>query len=65
MLRYWCGFEDEKRSVGNNKLNLKRIRIPNDRIIFEDAANSRVSFEEIMEQLPPFEELFVYRNKTA
>ena len=65
MLRYWCGFEDEKRSVGKNQLQLRRIRIPNDRIIFEDAANSRVSFEEIMEQLPPFEELFVYRNKTA
>ena len=65
VLRYWCGFEDEKRTVGNKKLNLKRIRIPNDRIIFEDAANSRVSFEEIMEQLPPLEELFVYRNKTA
>ena len=65
MLRYWCGFEDEKRAVGNNQLQLRKIRIPNDRIIFEDAANSRVSFEEIMEQLPPFEELFVYRNKTA
>jgi hypothetical protein len=65
MLRYWCGFEDEKRPVGKNQLQLRRIRIPNDRIIFEDAANSRVSFEEIMEQLPPFEELFVYRNKTA
>ena len=65
MLRYWCGFEDEKRAVGNNQLQLRRIRIPNGRIIFEDADNSRVSFEEIMEQLPPFEELFVYRNKTA
>ena len=65
VLRYWCGFEDEKRTIGNKRLNLKWIRIPNDRIIFEDAANSRVSFEEIMEQLPPFEELFVYRNKTA
>ena len=65
VLRYWCGFEDEKRTVGNKRLNLKLIRIPNDRIIFEDAANSSVSFEEIMEQLPPFEELFIYRNKTA
>ena len=65
VLRYWCGFEDEKQTVGNKRLNLKLIRIPNDRIIFEDAANSSVSFEEIMEQLPPFEELFIYRNKTA
>ena len=65
VLRYWCSFEDEKRNVGKNQLQLRRIRIPNDRIIFEDAANSRVSFEEIMEQLPPLEELFVYRNKTA
>ena len=67
VVRYWCGFEDEneKRSVGKNQLQLRRIRIPNERIVFEDAAKSSVSFEEIMEQLPPFEELFVYRNKTA
>ena len=63
--RYWCGFEDERRTVGKYQLQLRRIRIPNDRIIFEDAARSSVSFEEIMEQLPPFEELFVYRNKAA
>ena len=65
MQRYWCGFEDEKRTVGKYQLQLRRIRIPNDRIIFEDAANNRVSFEEIMEQLPPFEDLFGFRNKTT
>ena len=65
MMRYWCNFEDEERTVGKNRLQLRKIRIPNDRIIFEDTANSRVSFEEIMEQFPPLEELFVYRNKTA
>lgn len=67
VLRYWCGFEEEneKRSVGKNQLQLRRIRIPNDRIIFEDAAKSQVSFEEIMEQMPPLEELFGFRNKTT
>lgn len=65
VLRYWCGYEDEKYTIGKNQLNLRRIRIPNDHIIFEDAAKSLVSFEEIMEQLPPLEELFVYRNKAA
>ena len=65
VLRYWCGFEDEKYAVGKKQLNLKRIRIPNDRIIFEDAAKSQVFFEEIMEQMPPLEELFGFRNKTT
>ena len=65
VLRYWCAFEDEKRIVGNKRLNLKRIRIPNDRIIFEDAAKSQVSFEEIMEQLPPLEDLFGFKNKNT
>ena len=64
-LRYWCGFEDEKRTVGKKQLSLRRIRIPNDRIIFEDAANSPVTFEQIMEQLPPLEDLFGFRNKTT
>ena len=62
VLRYWCGFEDEKRTIGNKRLNLKWIRIPNDRIIFEDAVNSRVSFDELLEQLPPLEELFQFRR---
>ena len=65
ILRYWCGFEDEKRTIGKNILHLKRIRIPNDRILFENAANSSVSFEQIMEQLPPLEDLFGFRNKTT
>ncbi len=65
VVRYWCGFEDEneKRSVGNNQLKLRRIRIPNDRIVFEDTANSPVTFEQLMEQLPPLEELFGFKNK--
>ena len=65
VVRYWCGFEDEKRTVGKNQLQLKRIRIPNDRIVFEDAAKSRVTFEQLMEQLPPLEDLFGFRNKTT
>jgi hypothetical protein len=64
-LRYWCGFEDEKRTVGKNCLQLRRIRIPNDRIIFEDAPNSSVTFEQLMEQLPPLEDLFGFRNKNT
>ena len=63
VVRYWCGFEDEKRSVGNNQLQLRRIRLPNDRIVFEDTANSPVTFEQLMEQLPPLEELFGFKNK--
>ena len=64
-VRYWCGFEDEneKRSVGNNQLQLRRIRLPNDRIVFEDTAKSPVTFEQLMEQLPPLEELFGFKNK--
>lgn len=65
VLRYWCGFEDEKRTVGKNRLQLRRIRIPNDRIIFEDAPNSSVTFEQLMEQLPPLEDLFGFRNKNT
>lgn len=65
MMRYWCGFEDEKRTVGKKQLQLRRIRIPNDRILFEDAANSSVSFEELIRLLPPLEDLFVFRNKTT
>ena len=65
VVRYWCGFEDEneKRSVGNNQLQLRRIRLPNDRIVFEDTAKSPVTFEQLMEQLPPLEELFGFKNK--
>lgn len=55
---YWCGFEDEKRTIGRRQLQLRRIRIPSDRIFFEDADNSQVTFEQIIEQLPPFEDLF-------
>lgn len=65
VLRYWCGFEDEKRTVGKNRLKLRRIRIPNDRIVFEDAAKNRVTFEQLMEQLPPLEDLFGFKNKTT
>ena len=65
VLRYWCGFEDEKRTVGKNQLKLRRIRIPNDRIVFEDAAKSRVTFEQLMEQLPPLEDLFGFKNNTT
>ena len=63
--RYGCGFEDEKRSVGKKQLQLRRIRIPNERIIFEDASHSPVTFEQIMDQLPPLEDLFGFRNKTT
>ena len=65
VLRYWCGFEGEKRAVGKNRLQLRRIRIPSDRIVFEDAAKSSVTFEQLMEQLPPLEDLFGFRNKTT
>ena len=64
-LRYWCGFEDEKRTIGKKQLQLRRIRIPNDRIVFEDATKSRVTFKQIMEQLPPLENLFGFRNKNT
>lgn len=63
VLRYWCGFEDEKRTIGKRPLQLRRIRIPNDRIVFEDAAKSPVTFEQLMEQLPPLEDLVGFRNK--
>ena len=63
--RYWCGFEDEKCTIGKKQLQLRRIRIPNDRILFEDAAKSSVTFEQLMEQLPPLEDLFGFRNKTT
>ena len=65
MIRYWCGFEDEKRTIGKRQLQLRRIRIPNDRILFEDTADSTVSFEELICQLPPLEDLFGFRNKTT
>ena len=67
VVRYWCGFEDEneKRSVGKNQLQLRRLRIPTDRIVFEDAANSGITFEQFMEQLPPLEDLFGFKNKTT
>ena len=60
--RYWCGFEDEKRIIKKHSLQLRRIRIPSDRILFEDAKNCHVSFEELLEQLPPLEELFQFRR---
>ncbi len=63
--RYWCGFEDEKREVGKNQVNLKRIRIPNDRIVFEDADGSSLSFDELIRQFPPLEDLFVFRNRNS
>ncbi len=65
MIRYWCGYESEKRSFGKNTLQLRRIRIPNSRILFEDAAGSRISFSQLMEQLPPLNDLFGFRNKTT
>ena len=64
-MRYWCNFENEKWNDGRRALQLRRVRIPNERIIFEDAVGSRVSFEQIMEQLPSLKELFRYRNKNA
>lgn len=64
-LRFWCGFEDEKQTVGKNQLQLRRIRIPNDSIVFEDAAHSCITFEQLMELLPPLHDLFGFRNKTT
>ena len=64
-MRYWCGFEDERRTIGKRQLQLRRIRIPNDRIVFEDAAKSGVSFAELTSQFPPLEHLFGFRNKTT
>lgn len=64
-LRYWCGFEDEKQTVGKNQLQLRRIRIPNDCIFFEDADHSCITFEQLMELLPPLQDLFGFRNKTT
>ncbi len=63
--RYWCGFENEKRTVGKNQLQLRKIRIPSERIVFEDAPGSCVPFKQIMEQFPPIEQLFGFRNKNA
>ena len=60
--RYWCGFENEKRTIKMHSLQLRRIRIPSDRILFEDAKNCHVSFDELLEQLPPLEELFQFRR---
>ncbi len=60
--RYWCGFEDEKRTIKKHSLQLRRIRIPSDRIFFEDAKNCRVSFEELLDHFPPLEELFQFRR---
>ncbi len=67
VVRYWCGFEEEneKRTIGKKQLQFRRIRIPNDRIIFEDAAKSSVTFKQLMEQLPPLEDLFGFRNRTT
>ena len=63
--RYWCCFEGEKRTVGKKQLQLRKIRIPNERIIFEDAPDSCVSFIHIMEQFPPLEQLFGFKNKNT
>ena len=63
--RYWCGFESEKRTVGENQLQLRRIRVPNERIVFEDADNEAISFQDIMEQLPPLAELFGFKNRNT
>lgn len=63
VVRYWCCFESEKRAVGEKQLQLRRIRISEDRIIFEDTVDGSISFQELMEQLPPFEDLFGFRNK--
>lgn len=65
MIRYWCGFENEKRTVGKKQLQLRKIRIPDERIIVEDAAESTVSFNELIRQLPTLEDLFGFRNKTT
>lgn len=65
MVRYWGSFEDEKRTVGKKQLQLRKIRIPNERIIFEDSAKGTVSFNELIRQLPTLEELFGFRNRTT
>ena len=64
-MRYWCGFEDERRTIGKRQLQLRKIRIPNDRIVFEDGAKNSVSFEELIRLFPQLEDLFVFRNKTT
>ena len=65
MMRYWCSFESERRTIGKKQLQLRRIRIPNDRILFEDATNNSDSFEELIRQLPSLEHLFGFKNKTT
>lgn len=65
MARYWCCYENVDRTVGKKKLKLKRIRIPTERILFEDSVNNDVTFEELFRQLPPLEDLFGFRNKTT
>lgn len=63
IIRYWCGIEGEKRTIGKNQLQLRRIRISDDRILFEDSNKKSVSFEQLLEELPPLEDLFGYKNK--
>ena len=65
MVRYWCGIEDEKRTIGNRNLQLRRIRIPNDRILFEDSTRGGVSFNELISQLSQMEDLFSLKNRTT
>lgn len=59
-MAYWCNFENQTIFVGkrNNKpLELRKIRLPEDRIEIYDGEDDKDSFADILEKLPSLWEL--------
>lgn len=59
---YYCNFENETIQVGHYKhprtLELRKIRLSNDRIVINDDALDECSFDQLFKDMPSFSSLF-------
>ena len=60
-MAYWCNFENQTIFIGkmkNRPLEIRKIRLPEDRIEIHDRKDGVESFSDILEQLPHLEGLY-------
>ena len=64
-MAYWCNFENQTIYIGvkrNKPLEIRKIRLPKDRIIIHDNPEDPNSIKDILDKLPPLEELYGFNR---
>lgn len=60
-MTYWCNFENQTIFIGkkgNKPLEIRKIRLPEDRIVIHDRKDGVESFSDILEKLPHLGDLY-------